>query len=309
MPPRSPLDDRLLAATTTVRGQDQAARVEGGAALWGIADAAAFDPVATWRAAAGRPAVSVAIGTSAGGEPVTLDLRRESEGGGGAHLYVSGATGSGKTELLRTLAVGLAAAYPPEELNLLFVDLMGGSAYQGLTALPHSAGFATQLDYPTGTRELGEAIADEVYRCQELLRGGGHGPRLVILCDDLSALVAYDPGFVEVLVLLGRVGGSLGMHLVLADQRFEPQRLRGLATYLSQRVALRTYSAAQSRELVGVPDAYELPNAPGHALLRVGEAAPRPFRAAYLPGPGELDVLVGRIAPHGRRARQLWPRG
>ena len=60
-------------------------------------------------------------------------------------------------------------------------------------------------------------------------------------------------------VQIGRVGRSLGVHLLLASQRLEEGRLRGLDTHLSYRIGLRTFSAMESRAVLGVADAYELP--------------------------------------------------
>ncbi|MFN8044133.1 MAG: FtsK/SpoIIIE domain-containing protein [Mycobacterium sp.] len=43
-----------------------------------------------------------------------------------------GATGSGKSELLRTVVLGMAARHPPEELNLVLIDFKGGATFLGL---------------------------------------------------------------------------------------------------------------------------------------------------------------------------------
>src|SRR5690606_34311921 len=71
-------------------------------------------------------------------------------------------------------------------------------------------------------------------------------------------------------VQIGRLGRSLGVQLLLASQRLEEGRLRGLDTHLSYRIGLRTFSSLESRAVLGVPDAYELPRSPGHGFLRTG---------------------------------------
>ena len=48
----------------------------------------------------------ITIGTT-NGEPVELDIREAAQGGIGPHGLCVGATGSGKSELLRTIAVGM----------------------------------------------------------------------------------------------------------------------------------------------------------------------------------------------------------
>ena len=72
-------------------------------------------------------------------------------------------------------------------------------------------------------------------------------------------------------VAIGRLGRSLGMHLLLASQRLDEGRLRGLEAHLSYRVCLKTLSASESRTVLGTLDAYELPNTPGAGFLRSGD--------------------------------------
>lgn len=85
-------------------------------------------------------------------------------------------------------------------------------------------------------------------------------------------------------VQIGRIGRSLGVHLLLASQRLEEGRLRGLETYLSYRIGLRTFSAGESRAALGVPDAYHLPNVPGSGYLKYGTDEMVRFKAAYVSG-------------------------
>ncbi|MZE81659.1 cell division protein FtsK, partial [Streptomyces sp. SID5475] len=49
--------------------------------------------------------------------PLTVDVAAE-----GPHLLVEGGAGSGKTELLRSLAASLAAADRPDRLAMALVD-------------------------------------------------------------------------------------------------------------------------------------------------------------------------------------------
>ena len=55
----------------------------------------------------------VPIGVDERGAPVVLDLKESAQGGSGPHGLCVGATGSGKSELLRTLVLGLAATHSP----------------------------------------------------------------------------------------------------------------------------------------------------------------------------------------------------
>ena len=68
-------------------------------------------------------------------------------------------------------------------------------------------------------------------------------------------------------------------------QRLEEGRLRGLESHLSYRVGLRTFSAAESCSILGVPDAYQLPAVPGLGYLKPDPATLLGFTAAYVSGP------------------------
>ena len=103
----------------------------GWAALNGLGDLARVDPSAWWRPRTGPRRLRVAIGVSEQGDPVELDIKEAAHGGMGPHGLCVGATGSGKSEFLRTLALGLVATHPPEALNLVLVDFKGGATFLG----------------------------------------------------------------------------------------------------------------------------------------------------------------------------------
>ena len=75
-----------------------------------------------------------------GGGVVDIDLCSD-----GPHGLVAGTTGSGKSELLRTLVVSLALHHPPDRLTFLLVDYKGGAAFRGISELPHVVGLVTDL--------------------------------------------------------------------------------------------------------------------------------------------------------------------
>lgn len=95
-------------------------------ALVGIGDPTRIDPARAWQPRSGRRRLRVAIGTTGHREPVELDLKEAAKGGMGPHGLCVGATGSGKSEFLRSLALGLIATHGPDDLNLVLVDFKGG---------------------------------------------------------------------------------------------------------------------------------------------------------------------------------------
>ncbi|WP_406863472.1 type VII secretion protein EccCa [Streptomyces sp. HUAS MG47] len=277
------------------------------AELLGLDDAGAAADLAARsrrpRAAAERLRVPIGVGED--GQPVMLDLKEAARDGMGPHGLCVGATGSGKSELLRTLVLGLAVTHPSETLNFVLADFKGGATFAGLARLPHVAAVITNLaDDLTLVDRMGDAIRGELQRRQELLRAAGNYAgihdyeraraagaaleplaSLVLVIDEFSELLSARPEFIDMFIQIGRIGRSLGVHLLLASQRLEEGRLRGLDTYLSYRIGLRTFSAAESRTALGVPDAYHLPSVPGSGYLKHGTDELVRFKAAYVSGP------------------------
>jgi S-DNA-T family DNA segregation ATPase FtsK/SpoIIIE len=122
-------------------------------------------------------------------------------------------------------------------------------------------------------------------------------PALFIVVDEFSELLSQHPDFADMFVAIGRLGRSLGMHLLLASQRLDEGRLRGLEAHLSYRVCLKTLSPSESRIVLGTPDAYQLPNAPGAGFLRSGSGELIRFQAAFVSGPLQADRPARGIAP------------
>jgi DNA segregation ATPase FtsK/SpoIIIE, S-DNA-T family len=286
--------------------------------LLSISDPYTFEVARGWAPRPHRDRLRVPIGIGRDGQPVELDLKESAQDGMGPHGLLIGATGSGKSEVLRTLVLALAATHSSEALNFVLVDFKGGATFTSLDKLPHVAAVITNLEdeLPLVDR-MADAISGELVRRQEVLRRAGNFaslrdyekaraggaplaplPSLLIICDEFSEMLEKKSEFIDLFVQIGRIGRSIGVHLLLASQRLEEGRLRGLDTHLSYRIGLRTFSALESRTVLGVPDAYELPRAPGHGYLKFGTEPLVRFKAAYVSGPyrrpGEVTTADGR---------------
>ncbi len=90
-------------------------------------DPHAFDVAQAWRPRPVRDRLRVPIGLGEFGQPVELDIKEAAQGGMGPHGLCVGATGSGKSEFLRTLVLGLIATHSSAALNLVLVDFKGGA--------------------------------------------------------------------------------------------------------------------------------------------------------------------------------------
>ncbi|WP_158894694.1 type VII secretion protein EccCa [Amycolatopsis anabasis] len=274
------------------------------AELLEIGDPRTFDPGDTWVQRPTKDRLRIRCGIRADGTPVELDLKESAQDGMGPHGLLIGATGSGKSELLRTIVLALAVTHPPSSLNFALIDFKGGATFATLDKLPHTSAVITNLaDELHLVDRMTDAINGELLRRQELLRAAGNFaslreyerarvtgaplpevPTLLVICDEFSELLSAKPDFIDMFVQIGRVGRSLGVHLLLASQRLEEGRLRGLETHLSYRIGLRTFSESESRAVLGVGDAAKLPRAPGHGYLKSDNESMVRFRSAYVSG-------------------------
>ncbi|MFD8496134.1 type VII secretion protein EccCa [Amycolatopsis sp. NPDC059657] len=268
-------------------------------------DPMTFDVQQAWRPRPIRDRYRVPFGVGEYGQPVELDIKEAAAEGMGPHGLCIGATGSGKSEFLRTLVLGMLATHSSSTLNFVLVDFKGGATFLGLDSAPHVSAVITNLaDEVTLVDRMKDALAGEMNRRQEALKNGGNFknvweyekarengadldplPALFIVCDEFSELLAAKPDFIDLFVAIGRLGRSLQMHMLLASQRLEEGKLRGLDSHLSYRIGLKTFSAAESRAAIGVPDAFELPSVPGGGYLKFDTSSLVRFKASYVSGP------------------------
>jgi S-DNA-T family DNA segregation ATPase FtsK/SpoIIIE len=299
--------------------------------LLGLQDAMTFDVPQAWRPRTLRDRLRVPFGVGEYGQPVELDIKESAQEGMGPHGLCIGATGSGKSEFLRTLILAMITTHSSAALNLILVDFKGGATFLGLQDAPHVAAVITNLaDDLTLVDRMKDALAGEMNRRQELLKTAGNFanvkdyekarengadldplPAMFIVVDEFSELLSQKPDFADLFVMIGRLGRSLQMHLLLASQRLEEGKLRGLDSHLSYRIGLKTFSASESRAVLGVPDAYELPSIPGSGYLKFDTTSMARFKAAYVSGPYRRAgaAAVGSSAPvtSDRRPRLFVP--
>ena len=179
---------------------------------------------ATWRsrsrhrggAGDGHPRAAIGVGTDG---VVEIDLVAD-----GPHALIAGTTGAGKSELLRTLVVALAASTCPDDLTFVLVDYKGGSTFDACAELPHTVGVVTDLDDRLAERAL-VSLEAEIRRRERLLRQAGVDdlsayrlvaagdrplPRLVVVVDEFATLAADLPDFLPSLVGVAQRGRAWG---------------------------------------------------------------------------------------------------
>jgi DNA segregation ATPase FtsK/SpoIIIE, S-DNA-T family len=286
-----------------------------------------FDPATVarlWQTGGQDPGIAAPIGVTEQGV-LTLDLLRD-----GPHGLVGGTTGSGKSELLRSLVAALALRTDPEHLNFMLIDYKGGSAFDECARLPHTVGLVTDLDVQLGERALRCLEAELRYR-ERLLREVGADdlraylrlpaaaeaplPRLVVVIDEFATMAAELPEFMEALVGVAQRGRSLGVHLLLATQRPSGAVKDNIRANTNLRIALRVQDDGDSTDVIGKSDAAQIGrDQPGRAYVRLGPSEVVPIQTALVTGVsqnngGRVDVAPFPFARHPRPPQPPAPSG
>ncbi|GGL96044.1 FtsK/SpoIIIE domain-containing protein [Micromonospora yangpuensis] len=189
-------------------------------------------PPRRWAESAG-PGLRTVIGR-AGREQATVGFDDTTP-----HWLVGGRTGAGKTVFLIDVLYGLAARYPPAELQLYLLDFKEGVSFTDFVPtgrdpswLPHARAVGIESDREYGVAVLRELRRELNRRAAALKRHGvtkladlprdNPVPRIVAVIDEFHVLLAGNDAVaresVDLLEELARKGRSYGVHLVLASQ-------------------------------------------------------------------------------------------
>ncbi len=255
-----------------------------------------------------------AIGLLSGNEPRVLTFSAKADG---VHGIIAGSTGSGKSELLMTLIIGLALNFNPNVLNFVLIDYKGGATFEPFKHLPHKVDIVTNLDQSATARVFSSIIA-ELDRRQKLntytnskdlvhYRKKGLNldperppyPHLFIIIDEFAEMIAGNAEYKAQLESITRLGRALGVTLILAAQR--PAGVTDqMRANIKFRICLRVETPDDSRELLRRTDAAFLPpGIPGRGYLQVGNENIELIQTAYTgsdyKGPQEENVAPNVI--------------
>ena len=225
------------------------------------------------------------------------------EGGDGVHGLIAGTTGSGKSEMLQTLVVGLALRYDPRLLNLVLVDYKGGATFEPFKQLPHAVDILTNLDGNAVERMFVAIEAVMTQRSAILAQANAKDlveyrqkvipklppdsplprafPHLFIIVDEFAEMITANPDYRAKFESITRLGRSFGVSLLLATQRPAGVVSDQMRSNMKFRICLRVETPDDSKELLGRPDAAFLPNLGGRGYIQVGNDVAQAIQVAW----------------------------
>ena len=208
--------------------------------------------------------LTVALGRDVSGAPIFDDLDRM------PHVLIAGATGSGKSIMLRTIMATILFRASPEEVRFILVDpkRVEFSNYNGIPHLLMPVIVEPEKTLPafkwaiaemskryklfqdSGARDIGDYNS----KAEEKI------PYILIVVDELADIMVIAPAEVEkAITRLAQMARATGLHLVLATQRPSIDVLTGLIkANIPCRVAFNVTSQVDSRVVLDMPGAEKL---------------------------------------------------
>lgn len=240
--------------------------------------------------------------------------------GDAPHAIIAGTTGAGKSVLLTSWLLGIAARYPPTAVSMVLIDYKGGATFGPLADLPHVLDVLTDLDHSATVRAL-ESLRVEIHRRERLLaragvaeilefNTGGHErmARLLVVVDEFRVLADEYPTVLDGLVRVAAQGRSLGIHVVLATQRPSGAMTPDIRANMGIRACLRVVEETDSIDLLGSAGAAHLPAIPGRMILRTDSlhTVQTLWDAECAPSVVEACLNAARSTPGHAQVHRPW---
>jgi len=262
------------------------------------------------------------LGPASATRSQSLVLNSDSE----VHVLVAGKTGSGKTNLMHVLIMGLALKYHPDELEFYLIDLKAvGFVPYGLYKLPHARVVASESEREFAfsvLQRLDEELRNRAYAFKKAnvdkladfrrVMPGTRMPRILLIVDEFQELFSSDEDYIhrkslELLESLARLGRAFGIHLLLGSQTLRGAYSVSKATMsqMAVRIALQCDTEDSEYILGSSNTAARLLSRSGAAIYNENQGAigdNREFQCAWMSNEElarYLDILRRRAQYEG----------
>jgi S-DNA-T family DNA segregation ATPase FtsK/SpoIIIE len=192
----------------------------------------------------------VCPGVNVLGHPFVFDLAEA------PHLFIGGATGSGKSVCVNALMLSMLVARRPPELVMIDPKGVDFADYEGCSRLRGRKVITDMSEALTTLREIAQEMDERQkvlrqYNARNLAEAQANGAsleRLVVVIDELADFMMVKSGASEPLIRLAQKARATGIHLILGTQRPEAATFPGLLrANIPSRIALTVQKAADSR--------------------------------------------------------------
>ena len=258
----------------------------------------------------GKP-LAMALGRDVSGQPVVADLARM------PHLLIAGATGSGKSVCITSIAACLAMNNSPEDLRMVMIDskMVELLRFNGLAHLYGKV--ETNIDRILGVLRWVVVEMEHRYRLLEAAhsrdletynrrlskkKDGAPLPRIVVLIDELADLMMSAPDQTEHnLVRLAQMARATGIHLIVATQRPSTDVVTGLIkANFPARLAFAVASGVDSRVILDTSGAESLLGRGDMLFLNPEVGTPTRAQGVMI-----TDMEIERLIAHWQKNAEI----
>jgi S-DNA-T family DNA segregation ATPase FtsK/SpoIIIE len=251
--------------------------------------------------------LALALGRDVSGQPLVADLARM------PHLLIAGATGSGKSICITSLATCLAMNNTPEDLRMVMIDAKMVELLR-FNGLPHLYGkVETNVERILGVLRWVVVEMEHRYRLLEAAHArdletynrkisrrkeGAPLPRIVVLIDELADLMMSAPDQTEHnLVRLAQMARATGIHLIVATQRPSTDVVTGLIkANFPARLAFAVASSVDSRVILDTTGAENLLGRGDMLFLNPEVGSPIRAQGVFV-----TDMEIERVIAHWQK--------
>lgn len=212
------------------------------------------------------------------------------------HLIICGATGYGKSAILKLIIVSLVLQQS-DNVNLHLIDLKGGSAFQRFQSLKQTKSFTKD---PLEAKDILEEIqkkmnnayANIVDNGYEDIKESGKKERHFIIIDE-AADISDNQACMDVVTDIARRGRGAGYYLIYATQYPSSQSIpQQTKRNIPSRLCFVLDDATASNTALGQTGAENLPLIPGRGIYK--NVKSQVVQTPYI----NNNEIQDRITPH-----------